>query len=247
MDLRGRVLDIGEIFSYAFNVFKDKFKTISAIMLSIYVPINVFFGMAIFSSSSEMLTTSMLFMTPIAGIVTGILGVAGTVGVIYVVESYLVKNEDLPYKEAFSRAFSIIGSSILLAIAGNFLIFIGMILLIIPGIAIAIYIVFKYQSMALRGTKVLESLSYSKNVVSGSWWKILFVNIICGLLALVVTSPFNLIGDSMIGYIIVQSVNAIVMSFTIIVNTVMFLNLDFIKNEKTDTFLVDEHKNDTLI
>ncbi|MCT4593454.1 MAG: hypothetical protein N4A57_04170 [Anaeromicrobium sp.] len=247
MDLRERVLDIGEIFSHSFNVFKNRFKTISAIMLSIYVPIGVFIGILTLSMANDMLMIPTLVMAPIAAIGTGILGVAATVGVVYVVESYLIRNEDLPYKEALSKAFSIIGGSILLAIVASLLTVIGMILLIIPGIAISVYVIFKYQSIALRGTTVLESLSYSKNLVSGNWWKILFINIVCSLLVLVVTSPFKMLGDSIIGLVIVQGVNAIAMSFGIIVNTVIFLNLDFIKNGREDTFLVDEHKDDTLI
>ena len=77
---------------------------------------------------------------------------------------------------------SMIGASILtgLAVMG------GMLLLIIPGIIFAIWFAFTAYAIALDNKKAVESMKYSKSLVSGRWfgvfWRLLAPGIVFAIL-----------------------------------------------------------------
>lgn len=77
-----------------------------------------------------------------------------------------------------------------------FIIIIGYILLIIPGIILSIYLIFSTYAALFRDKKNISAIKYSINLVKGNWFRVLgyiiLANIIIGGLNMIVSDVFSI-------------------------------------------------------
>jgi hypothetical protein len=76
----------------------------------------------------------------------------------------------------------------------------GFVLLVIPGIYLAVKLFFVPQTVVIGGARGTESLRRSSDMVRGFWWRtfglVVMINLAAALPALVITAPFTGIADS---------------------------------------------------
>lgn len=76
----------------------------------------------------------------------------------------------------------------------------GFVLLVIPGIYLAVRLFFVPQTVVIEGARGLDALRASSDIVSGFWWRtfglVVMINLAAALPALVITAPFNGIADN---------------------------------------------------
>ena len=76
----------------------------------------------------------------------------------------------------------------------------GFVLLVIPGIYLAVKLFFVPQTVVVEGARGTESLRRSSDMVRGFWWRtfglVVMINLAAALPALVITAPFTGVADS---------------------------------------------------
>lgn len=104
-----------------------------------------------------------------------------------------------------STSIKYIIPTFLASLLAGLAIFGGMILLIIPGIIFAIWFAFPMYAIIFDNKKIVESLSFSKSLVSGRWWAVAGRMIVPGIvfafialgLQLIIAIPFEFALESM--------------------------------------------------
>jgi hypothetical protein len=83
---------------------------------------------------------------------------------------------------------------------------IGLILLIVPGIYLAIRFLFFAQAIVLEGTGLTEAFGRSGELVKGSWWRVfgitLLVGIPCGIVAGIIGAVCGAVAGPVLGVVI---------------------------------------------
>ena len=76
----------------------------------------------------------------------------------------------------------------------------GFVLLVIPGIYLAVKLFFVPQTVVIEGARGLDALRKSSDMVRGFWWRtfglVVIINLAAALPALVITAPFTGIADN---------------------------------------------------
>ena len=128
------------------------------------------------------------------------------------------------------EAFTPLFFAVLLAAAG---IALGLLLLIVPGIYVAVRWFFVPQAVVLEGGRGPDALTRSSAVVEGFWWRtfglVVMVNLAAALPGLVLTAPFTALAAStdravwsMIGTICAESVTT---PFVALFSTLLYYDL----------------------
>ncbi len=128
------------------------------------------------------------------------------------------------------EAFTPLFAAILLAAVG---IAIGFLLLIVPGVYLAVRWIFVPQAVVIDGARGAGALSRSALVVQGFWWRtfglILLANVAVAIPGLLLLAPFTAIADStdravwqMVGSAITTSVTT---PFVAIFSTLLYYDL----------------------
>jgi len=136
------------------------------------------------------------------------------------------------------EAFTPLFFAILLAAVG---IVLGLILLIIPGIYLAVRWFFVPQAVVLENARGPEALTRSSAVVQGFWWRtfglVIMVNLAAALPTLVLAAPFTAIASSsdravwaMLGTICAETVTA---PFVALFSTLLYYDLRARRAEAT--------------
>jgi hypothetical protein len=127
------------------------------------------------------------------------------------------------YRYAFARLGGLIGLAFLVALVVG----VGFVLLIIPGIIFAVFLAMAVPSFIVERRGVTDSMSRSWNLVSGSWWHVLFVTFVAGILASIVNTVLTAIGgNSFIGYWIASAIAQIITApFVALVAVVLYVDL----------------------
>jgi hypothetical protein len=128
------------------------------------------------------------------------------------------------------EAFTPLFAAVLLAAAG---IAIGFLLLVVPGVYLAVRWIFVPQAVVIEGARGVGALSRSAQVVQGFWWRtfglILLANLAVAIPGLLLLAPFTAIADStdravwqMVGSAITTSVTT---PFVAIFSTLLYYDL----------------------
>jgi hypothetical protein len=127
------------------------------------------------------------------------------------------------YGYAFSRLWGLIGLALLIAV----LVGIGFILLIIPGIIVAVFLSMAIPAFIVERREVTDSISRSWELVSGSWWHVFGVIVVAGLLAGIVTGILNGIGrGNFFVYWIFSTIGQLITApFVALVGVVLYVDL----------------------
>ncbi|HEX6845209.1 MAG TPA: hypothetical protein VF235_08860, partial [Actinomycetota bacterium] len=142
------------------------------------------------------------------------------------------------YKYAFSRLGGLIGLAFLIAIVVG----IGFILLIIPGVIFAVFLSMAVPAFIVERKGVTDAMSRSWNLVSGSWWFVLGVIVVAGILASIVTGILNAIGgNNFFLYWIFSTIGLLITApFTALVTIVLYVDLRIKREQLTPEVLAGE-------
>lgn len=96
----------------------------------------------------------------------------GTIGALAVIHLAVAAHRGgrLSLGEALGRAFRGYGSALLARFLYNLALLVGILLLVVPGILVAVYGLFALQAIAAHGKSGREALRGSYEAVRGRWW-----------------------------------------------------------------------------
>ncbi|MCY6369922.1 hypothetical protein [Clostridium ganghwense] len=221
-------LSMGEIFAYAFNIYKAKIKMILFIILIISIPSNLIIDLL--SPYSNKLGSELL---KIIGVYIDVFIEVGAIYITYkyVNDEYVECNQLC--KAIFSRWKGIIWTTI---VAGIILLGFSL-LLVIPGVIFWIYYSFIFQAVVIKNLSGTDALSYSKNLVKGYWWNLFIIQILRIITAVIVILPINFISKNVIYGVISNTSVHFVMIFFDVAITICFFSLDSMKNKRDGTYI----------
>ena len=129
--------------------------------------------------------------------------------------------------KSFGYAFSRLAGLIGLAFLIGAVVFVGFILLIVPGLILMVFLAMAVPAFVVERKGIGESMSRSWNLVSGSWWHTLGTILVAAILAGIVNSILGSIGgSSFIGSWIFGSIGQILTApFTALVAIVLYVDL----------------------
>jgi len=223
---------IETMLSKAWRLYRDNFSLILAIVLIVYIPINIVLGMLPMDNSQE----GFRLYAGMAQLLEGIFGIISTMAIAFVVK-YKLDDKKIDWQKAIEKSFSRWWPAIWTNLFVGILLIALFILLIVPGVIFAIYWAFVIYVVALFGKSGKEAMDRSKAIVKGRWWKVFLYNIIFGILILLVVgilSLFTMISDSYIFVLIVDTAMDVAGAYFIVLWTIFFLNFDqtkLIKNK----------------
>lgn len=90
-------------------------------------------------------------------------------------------------KEIFKLGYKNIGRFLLIALVIGLIVFIGALLLIIPGIIFGVWFSFTVFLVLDQNMKIKEALKTSKLMVKGKFWKVLGRSLVFGLFTIVIS------------------------------------------------------------
>lgn len=240
---------IGKILSEAWKIFKENFRLIAVIVLLVYIPLNIIYLSLGLANETMMGAVGFVETTEtstdiIFGILNGLIGIIATMAIMYATKARR-ENREVDYRECFQasllRWWPAIGTNILLTI---FLI--GLfILLIIPGIIYSVYWTFALCAVVLCHKSGMNALDYSKAIVQGRWWTILWYSLALGIISIVIYVGIDffslLFPPHPFSLLIFDLIVNIVSAFFIVATTIFFLNFD-----ETKTALNKADYNETV-
>ncbi len=226
-DIDKKELTLTGLFSTSWEIYKKCFKHI-LLMVLLYLPLYIVMDyLGIDFNSFRTRNHPLNIITIISGIITIFINV----GIILIVKGRLIDfhNEDISieyiFKESLSKWWDVLTTELL-----SGLIIIGMtLLLIIPGIIWSIYYIFSLQVVVIKDLRGKKALDFSKEMVSGRWWKvfgtIFLFNLVLGGISfcLLKFQAYYFSQSSVITEIILDIIEAI----STVLITVLFMNLDF--------------------
>jgi hypothetical protein len=197
----GRRRDLGALLGDALRVYTRNFAAFFVISAAIVVPVQAIvggFGLDQFTSAYEESPSvaEAAIPTVVGFLVTAPLVTAAS---IYALRDLAVGERARAGRSLTEamEAFAPIFFAVVLAAAG---IALGLLLLLIPGIYVAVRWYFVPQAVVLEGTGGPEALSASGRTVEGSWWRTLGVVIVANLAAaipgLLLIGPFTELASS---------------------------------------------------
>lgn len=179
--------------------------------------------------------TSSISETSIMAVAAFLFASFGYLAIVYSTEKSANKRSS-SIMEACMHALQALIPYALATVLATVLISIGFVFLIIPGVIIAIYLLFIGNAIILKNKSILGSLKYSKDVVNKNVWYVLTVFVVLMVLALVVKFLISIvtlmIGPGLLNAFISNALYQVVGYFLTMTFTVMFLNLDHLKCSK---------------
>lgn len=232
--LNTRWLQIGEILSFAWSLFRLEFKKILVVVLVVYAATFVtiqFFPYEpfiwLFEKIGINLTAYML------NLIEWIFDVIIIMAISHLIER-AIKEDKITWYAALRLSVSrwplFIATNILMVIILLFL----FLLLLIPGIIWSVYYTFTIFAVSLRHRTGMKALDYSKVLVKGDWWRVFgyslaigFISLMLGRLIGVVSEAFP---NSFVYQIIFDLLTYLAWGYFIVAWSIFFLNIDSLKS-----------------
>jgi len=185
-----------------------------------------FIGQLVFVYSPLLAIVSMILM--IAGWVVGIFS---AIALIKSLSDESIKD----WKEAYGKAKGLFWQFIWAAILVAIVISIGFILLIIPGIYLAVAFGFYLFALVLDGARGWDTAKKSKELVKGYWWAVfgrwLAFGIIIGLIAMVIGGVVAAIGSQLIMLVTNALIGIVLTPFAVAYSYLMYKSLKELKKD----------------
>lgn len=174
------------------QLFKNSLAIVSAnlfLFLSILlIPIIVSFVTALFApnKATGIMVTSESIIYIVLTFIYVILSILMTVALILAINDNSITAKDA-YKRAMPYFWRYIGLSLLM----SFIMMIGFLLFIIPGIILSVWFAFATYVLVLENAGIVDSLKKSREYVRGKWWaifgRLIAMSVIIFLLAMVIS------------------------------------------------------------
>lgn len=100
----------------------------------------------------------------------------------------------LEFKDTFRISWKYLGKFFLTGFVVSLITFVGIILVIIPGIIFSVWFAFSLWMIVKKGTGIKDSLKLSKSLVAGKFWGVWGRLIVLGLFGIIVQSALSFTG-----------------------------------------------------
>ncbi len=158
----GYTFSIGDAISEGFDLFKKKAGEFVAYTLLVLV-----------------VSTIVSAVVPFSGTVIGPVLFAG----VYIMAHRIKRNEPTEFN-TFFKGFDLIGPLVLYGLVGTLLVSLGLILLVLPGIYLAIAYAFSIQFIIFYRYPFWDGMEWSRKVISKEWFSFFGFIIVLGLINL---------------------------------------------------------------
>lgn len=182
------LISIGELIKQSWQLYTKNFKLLLQVIVWLLI-------LNLVSVAVVFLNLPML--ASLISLATAIVGIWTTIILILVIDSiYNKKPFDLKalYKAGWQKFLSYLWVSILAGV----IIFIGLVLLIIPGIIFAVWLAFSTYIVVLENIKGKEALSKSKELSKNRWWavfgRLLVPNLFYVIILFIIISLLTYVG-----------------------------------------------------
>jgi hypothetical protein len=186
----------GQILKEAFELYRENFTLFLGIVLMPLV-VEVVLGILLVASATSGGPTVILgLLTLIVAVALSLLAVGA--------QTVAVASRYLGRTISVGQAYSAIGADtlwvlFLSAIAAGIVIGIGLILLVIPGIYLAVRLAFVSQAVVLERSGVSQAFRRSWSLVEGSWWRVFGIAIVTFVIVAIVGSIIQQIIGALLG------------------------------------------------
>lgn len=171
------LISASDIIKKSIDLYKNNAKLFLTYSLLLLVP-STLITLASFSLSFSLMISASI---PLGFLLYGLLIVCISLGTLWISISFIhviaaryEDRESLGIGENFRRATPLVLPTMLVGILTGLAVVSGIILFIIPGIIFAIWFGFSFYSVILDNKRGLEALKYSKLLVSGRWWGVVW-------------------------------------------------------------------------
>ncbi|MBW4446630.1 MAG: hypothetical protein KME38_07070 [Spirirestis rafaelensis WJT71-NPBG6] len=238
-ELKNKELGIVRLLSISLDVYLKNIRFILAIIVTINLPIAILNKIVSFLSNDlkETANWEILIFVYILDFLLIIPRSLPEMAVVLMVERYLI-GEKTNFFTTLKRVFSYLLKFNCLKLKVSLGVFLGFLLFVIPGIIFSTNYYFLPQSFILRDQRGKAALSYSEFLVKGNWWKVFLFGINQILISFGLyfikshiseALTFNFI-NYFIKLIVGNMISYLISSLFYVVNTLLFLNLDYRKN-----------------
>lgn len=192
------LISVSELVKQSWQLYKNNFKTLISITAWLLPFVLLQILLLIPAQVSVLDFTALLsFLVSVASIVTAIV-----ISIILIqINNKIYLQESIGnWRDLIKPAIQKAGGYVLVVIITAILVIIGLVLLIIPGIIMAVWYSFSEQVFVLENIKGYKALKRSKELVSGYWWPVLgrwlgaslFFGIIIWIISIIVSIPFGI-------------------------------------------------------
>ncbi len=213
---------IGSLFGATWRLYKERFLVLIGILI---VPT------AVIGIGTLMMSYG--FPANIGGVILIVIGylvfVVASVALVFAVAKGTGVTES--YRGGIAIFWSVvwIGLLIYFAVMG------GMVMLVIPGIMLAVWFLFSNYILVIEGKRGLGAMSQSREYTRGYWWSIFGRYLLLAILAVVIVFalylPALFIFGKVVGAIVYFVLLLFVMSFSLVYLYELYLNLAALKPE----------------
>lgn len=244
-------LDVGEILDNTIGLFREQYKSylsFAALGAGLWVGVvilGIFLGIVL-----SLIWREAIYIAVIAMVIMGIALYLTIIGGLVAMASGQILGRPIGVREAWQAGKGKIGPLFAagliygVAVAGGFL------LLVIPGIYMAICFALFMQTTVIENQEVGAALSRSRALVSGSWWRCLGILTLIGVLVWVLTGiiswPLQLalrwgLGEvgAFLASIVDLACSCLFMPFSVLASTLLYYDLRVRKENLDVRLMVD--------
>lgn len=158
---------LGAVFQASWRTYLGNFPAILAFVLIIDLPIDLMMGQV--PLYDDPASKEMTYYLQVSRVLDFWIGTIRDLGIIQLTAASFY-GEKLAFSNAFANAFSNYGRALVALFLSGLVIFGCMLLLILPGIAAAIYLSFILHAIVFESVTGTGSLNSSYEFVKGRWW-----------------------------------------------------------------------------
>jgi hypothetical protein len=236
--VKERKLGFFDIIKEGLKIFFFKFKDIALMVLGFILPYYIvyrYFYPSMMAGGAEV-DAGMLLLLTFLLLLQLLIGIILQMSIAVIVEG-VVNRRDISAAAALRHALSRFGGAVTASFLTFIVVFALLLLLIVPGIVYSTYYTFVLFAVALRNKSGTAALDYSKNLVTGQWWRVFGVlfglGFILGVFHWFVTLPLIRISDNPIYAIVLNSVIYLIGCIFTVMIVVLFLNMDFVTRRRS--------------
>jgi len=250
---------VGDILTAAFDVYKTHAAKLIVIVAIVVVPLSLIAALivrvALHAKNTTTVTITGQRITTVANVSTVALLIGTLVSLAlafimaFVVEAAVARaaaqatiGDTVVTEESYRWGFRRFGSVLLIALLVGIAIFVGLLLLIIPGIIAAVMLAVAIPALVFEDKRGMEALRRSWALVKGQFWHVLGTVFLTSLITGFVSSILDAFGRSnwVLYWIFDVVARIITIPFTAIVLIVLYLDLRARKESLTADTLRSE-------
>ncbi|NER91120.1 hypothetical protein [Moorena sp. SIO3A2] len=236
-ELQSRKIGLIELISMGFEVYLKNLKPILLVFSTIYLPFMIIMLAVSFSIQNNPSGLSLVLQVffYLGLFVFSIFQNIYFIAISVITENY-VHGRNTSYQSVVNKILAILVPLFFLGVRYFINIYLRLLLLIIPGIIYAINNAYYGFAFILRDQRGTAAFAYSRSIVKGNWWRVLFFSFLVMLIAFglqtIFSKLFNIIpilNDFWVS-LLSQTLPQFIVIGIGIGSILLFLNLDFQKS-----------------